>query len=71
MECKELINFIKEVKEQKQKQLEQKKHNINNNYQLAKLDFIVIDNLKDNITTLDGIIDELEGLQKRIIKRNK
>lgn len=71
MECRELINLIKEVKEQKQKQLEQKKHNINNNYQLAKLDFIVIDNLKDNITTLDKIIAELEGLQERIIKRNK
>ena len=71
MECKELINLIKEVKEKKQKQLEQKKHNINNDYQLAKLDFIVIDNLKDNITTLDKIIAELEGLQERIIRSKK
>lgn len=54
----------------KEKDLKERKQNINKNYELAKLDFIVIENITDSISTLQSIEADLEDLQNRIRKRN-
>lgn len=68
------LKLIKELEKEKSilnEELERRKNNINSNYELAKLDFVVIENLTDSTQTFSYIIEELEKLQKRIIKRNK
>lgn len=50
--------------------LKNRKNNINSNYDLAILDFKVIDNNEDVIDTLESILDKLEDLKERIIERN-
>ena len=71
MEICELRKIIKDEMKKREKELQQRKTNINNNYELARLDFIVIENLTDNINTLQCIDEELDDLQNRIIKRNR
>lgn len=71
MTIREIIKIIKEVKEKDEIKLKERKRNISSDYMLAKLDFTVIDNFTDSIETLRVIINELEELQERIIKRNK
>lgn len=71
MEIKDLIKIIKEVKEKDEIKLEERKRNISSDYIMAKLDFTIIDNFADSVETLRVIINELEELQERIIKRNK
>lgn len=71
METMELIKIMKAEREKRNNDLYNRKHNINQHYFLAKLDFKVIDNYNDSIQTLDKIIKELEDLQERIIKRNR
>lgn len=71
MEIRELIKIVKEEKEKDETKIKERKNNISSNYQLAKLDFTVIDNLMDSSATLSTICEELERLQQRIIKRNK
>ena len=38
---------------------------------MAKLDFTIIENFADSVETLRVLINELEELQERIIKRNR
>lgn len=71
MKIKEIITLIKQEKTLKEIELKNRKNNINSIYILAKYDFIVINNIEDSIETLTDIIDKLEQLQDRIIKRNK
>lgn len=68
---KELISIMDKEKTERLKKLEYLKETISNEYLLAKLDFIAIENNEDTVETLSKIIDELELLQKRIIDRNK
>lgn len=50
--------------------LEVRKQCISNLYTLAKLDILTIENINDEISTLEGILDDLTELQERIIRRN-
>ena len=68
---KEIIKELIQLKNKKADELNKRKNNINSNYELAKLDFTAIENYNDSVETLRIIIEELEELQKRIIKRNK
>lgn len=70
MQVYELRKIIKDEIEKKEKELKEIKQNINSNYELARLDFTVIENMKDSINTLQCINEELEDLQHRIRKRN-
>lgn len=70
MQVYELRKIIKEEIEKTEKVLKEKRQNINSNYELARLDFIVIENMNDSINTLQCINEELEDLQHRIRKRN-
>lgn len=71
MQVYELRKIIKEEIEKKEKELKERKQNINKNYELARLDFIVIENISDSINTLQCIDEELDDLQNRIRKRNE
>lgn len=70
MQVYELRKIIKDEIEKKEKELKERKQNINKNYELARLDFIVIENISDSINTLQCIDEELDDLQNRIRKRN-
>lgn len=48
-----------------------RKNNINHSYDLAKHDFRCIENMEDVVGTYGYIIEQLEVLQDRIIKRNR
>lgn len=65
----ELRKIIKEEIEKKEKELKERKQNINKNYELARFDFIVIENISDIINTLQCIDEDLDDLQNRIRKR--
>lgn len=70
MEIRDIIRLLDAERCKKCITLNNRKKNINSDYQIAKLDFVVIDNLLDSTETLRKVIDELELLQERIIKRN-
>lgn len=70
MRINELLNELRELKNKKAEELSKRKKRINSNYEIAKLDFIGIENYNDSIETLRIVIEELEKLQERIIKRN-
>lgn len=69
-DIKKLIKELDEIKNKEEEEIKRRKSNINNDYTLAKIDFVVIENINDNIETLNKIIAELEELQQRRIKRN-
>lgn len=71
MQVNELIKIIKDEKEKAGKELDERKNNISKKYELAKFDFVVIENINDKEDTLRCIIEDLEELQKRIVKRNR
>lgn len=68
MQINELLNELRELKNKKAEELNKRKKNINPNYEIAKLDFIAIENYNDSVETFRIVIEEL---QERIIKRNK
>lgn len=71
METYEIIKMINNEIEKAERELVERKQNINKKYDLAKLDFIIIENKTDKISTLKDIKFYLEELQKRIVKRNR
>lgn len=71
METKQLINIVGDTIKKDMQKLKYLKDNISSSYLLAKQDFITIDNYEDSIETLAKVLNQLEELQKRIIKRNK
>ena len=71
MERNEIIGILKKTIEKDEAIVKEKKSNINSNYTLAKLDFTIIENCEDSIKTYNTIIEELNKLQERIIKRNR
>jgi len=71
MERNEIIGILKKTIEKDEAIVKEKKSNINSNYTLAKLDFTIIENYEDSIKTYNIIIEELNKLQERIIKRNR
>ena len=67
------LNLKDEIKRQIKElntSLEVHKQCISNLYILAKLDILKIENINDEISTLEGILDDLNELQERIIRRN-
>ena len=70
MGINELLNELRELKNKKAEELIKRKKSINSNYEIAKLDFIAIENYNDSIETLRIVIEELEKLQERINKTN-
>lgn len=71
MEVMDLLKVVRSDIKEHQELLDIRKNNINSNYQLAKADFVCIDNYIDHIETLNVIEEILQGLQDRIIKRNR
>lgn len=71
MRIEDIKKFILKEKEKRLIEVLNKKKNINSNYTLAKLDFVCINNIEDTINVLNNIIEQLDSLQERIIKRNK
>lgn len=67
----DIIKELTEHKEERTRELDWRKNEIHNTYILAKHDLLVIENMQDSENTLNKIIDELQELQKRIIKRNE
>ncbi len=70
MQVKDLIGTLEKMIKQDEDTLKTRKENINSNYELAKLDFLVIDNLTDSISTYKKALCEVQKLQQRIIDRN-
>ena len=71
MEIKEMIEIVKKERDMKKIHVKNRKSNINSSYDLAKHDFRCIENMEDVIETYGYIIEQLEELQDRIVKRNK
>lgn len=70
-EVKDLLKVVVDYKKYRNDELLKRENNISSSYVLAKLDFKVIENLKDGISTLQNIEKQLNDLQERIIKRNR
>lgn len=70
MSIKEIIKIIKNEKEMCLIEIKNRKNNINSNYNMAKHDFRVIENLEDSVETLGYITEQLNDLQERIIRKN-
>lgn len=66
-----IISSLSSEIERCETELEKRKNNINSNYTLAKLDFIVIDNYTDSLEVYKNIREQLVELQKRIVARNE
>lgn len=71
MEAKDLIIVIENAIKEYEEKLKNKKENISNKYILAKLDFIIIDNMQDTLETYNKTLKILQDLQNRIIERNR
>lgn len=71
MNIRELIKNIKDCKRLKEIELKNRKNNISQNYELAQMDFIVIENIEDTIQVLNILDFEIEQLQERIRERNR
>lgn len=68
-----ILNLKNEIKIQIKElntSLEERKQCISNLYTLAKLDILTIENINDEISTLESILGDLTELQERIIRRN-
>ena len=70
MNILKLENEIKIQIKELNTSLEGRKQCISNLYTLAKLDILTIENINDEISTLEGILDDLNELQERISRRN-
>ena len=71
LELKEIISLLEEQKYIEKEIIELKMNNISSSYNLAKHDFIVIENMEDVLETLVYVIDKLKDCQERIFERNK
>lgn len=71
MEIKELNKIVKNEKEVRDFNVKALKNKISNNYTSAKRDIKTIENFEDTIDTLEYVVDLLNKLQERIIKRNR
>lgn len=71
MEVKDVIEYMKHALQLEIVNCKNRKNNINHNYNLAKHDFRVIENMEDCIETYREIVDDLNDLQERIIERNQ
>lgn len=71
MNIRDLIKNIKDYKRLKEIELKNRKNNINQNYELAQMDFIVIENIEDTIQVLNTLEFEVNQLQERIRERNR
>ena len=71
LELRQLIKLIEEQKELEKECIENRKHNINKDYYMAKHDFRCIENMEDVIEEYEYIINRLNDLQDRVIERNK
>lgn len=65
-----LKNEIKRLIKELNTSLKGRKQCISNLYTFAKLDILTIENIKDEISTLEGILGDLTELQERIFRRN-
>lgn len=68
---KDVISHMEEALKVEIEKNDYLKSHISNDYSLAKLDFVVIENYCDCIETYHTVIGLLNSLQERIIERNR
>lgn len=70
-EVRDLLDVIRKQINNCEEELVKRKKNIHSDYFMAKVDIKIIENFEDHKETLKYIKEELEELQKRIVKRNR
>lgn len=70
MKLPELVKMMEKEVVLERECLNDKKNNINSNYDLARIDFTCIDNMCDCLAVYEHILELLKDLQQRVIDRN-
>lgn len=71
MNLQELIRIVERDIQDEKECLEDKKNNIAHDYFFAKHDFRCIENMRDTLATYEHVLELLNDLQQRVIKRNE